>query len=313
LGLFSSEFLIHDSLADYVRYGEIETIPIIHVLPIVIAKCLFVDVPKQVEQLYRNVGSLQTSFKQAPKIFEPVRVDLPIDLFLSMVDNLMREVLIQAPIGNQLVSIDLRSFANMLFNDGLKSGFLPVLYYSRSYFAAALEHSHHDGLLKRVVLSLTHVHITSFAANHGLIDFDVSTKLSAILPLVREPDAMHHEPSCFLANSERPVNLPARDAVLGICDEPHCREPLIQTQGGVFKDSPGLNRELAFRMVRAALPSLVFLHELNFGIPASRASHAIAPTLPYKVFKAVCGDGVVEDCGLECCGDNWLVHTLSIA
>jgi hypothetical protein len=91
---------------------------------------------------------------------------------------------------------------------------------------------------------------------------------------------MHHEPSCFLTNSERPVNLPARDLILGIRDEPNSGQPLVQAKGRVFKDRTCLDRELTLRVVSAALPSLRFKADLRREVRDTLPLAAASPNRP---------------------------------
>ena len=158
------------------------------------------------------------------------------------------------------------------------------------------------------------MHVACFSTDEGFVHFDVTTHLSAVLSLMGEPDAMKHEPRCFLTHSKRSVNLPGADSVLSVRDEPHCRKPFIETERRVFEYRAGFDGELALRMFDRALPALMLFHELHLGIPAGWANYAsIAPALPNQEFHAVLGIGVVDDCGLEGCGNMGFSHTQMIA
>ena len=43
------------------------------------------------ERLDADVGAVQPALEQTPEVLDPVRVNLPVDVLLSMVNRLMRE------------------------------------------------------------------------------------------------------------------------------------------------------------------------------------------------------------------------------
>jgi hypothetical protein len=182
----------------------------------------------------------------------------------------------------------------------MKDFLATVLNHGRSYFAAALEHSHYDGLLERVILPLRCMHVPSLAADHSFIDFNFSRELAPVLSLMGEPDAMQHEPSGLLTHSESAANLPRRDTVLGIRDEPHCRKPFIQAERAILKNRSNLDGELAFRVVRATLPAEMLFEKTYADAPAGRAFHnAVRPSLGGKKLQTVFRTCKINDCFLK--------------
>ena len=84
---FPDQFLVLKPLANNLRNGEVESLGIVHVLPVVVTEYLFVDIPEQVEWLDGDVRSLQPALEQAPEVLASVRVDLPVDIALGVVQN----------------------------------------------------------------------------------------------------------------------------------------------------------------------------------------------------------------------------------
>ena len=130
---------------------------------------------------------------------------------------------------------------------------------------------------------------------------------------MRQPDSVQHKPRSFLADSERSVNLPRRDAVLGVGDEPHCRKPLVETERRVLKDGSNLDGELPSRMMGGALPALMIGKETYTGTPACRAlNYAIRPALFGQISGAVFEVRKVLDGLLK--SADWLVfHVFSVS
>jgi hypothetical protein len=65
------------------------------VLAVVEAKYLFIDVTKHMEWFDSNVGATQTTFQEAPEVFQSVCVDAAIDVGFGMVHEVMHEAVMQ--------------------------------------------------------------------------------------------------------------------------------------------------------------------------------------------------------------------------
>src|SRR5271165_115131 len=98
----ASEFGIGHSLADNLRNREIEPLSIVHALAVVEAERLLVKIPKQVERLDADVSTVYAPLEQAPEVFQPVSVYAAIDIFLGMVNDLMRVFLRQSIVREQV-------------------------------------------------------------------------------------------------------------------------------------------------------------------------------------------------------------------
>jgi hypothetical protein len=295
------EFGIGQPFSHDLTYRQIEPRGIVH-FPIIVAASLLVDIPKQVERLDTHVGAVQAALQKRPEVLQSIGMDLAFNIRLRMVDDLVRKVLFQTPIGEQFVGVDVRSFADVFFNDWLKSFLFAVLDYGRSHFAAALEHSHYDGLLERAILvPLAGVHIAGFSTDEGFIHFDVTGEFAAVLALLGQTDAVKQEPSGFLSGTQRASDLATTDAVLAVLKHPDCREPLIKADRRVFHDGADLHGELPLGMPDAALPAELLFQKAHSNTPADRANNPVLPfgTASDKVVQAVLGIREVDDCFLE--------------
>src|SRR6266478_1479888 len=114
---------------------------------IVESERLLIQIPKQVERLNRNVGSMQTALEQRPKILKAVGVDSTIHVLLCMVDNLMFVLLIQSPIAVQFVGKNRRASLHVLLYRALKCLAAPVWDDASANLAATFKDSHYSGLV----------------------------------------------------------------------------------------------------------------------------------------------------------------------
>jgi hypothetical protein len=111
VGAFASQFLIGDTTASDMTHSHLKTVPVANEVvllgAIVVAKHLFVQIAEQVERLNVYVGAFQSALEQAPEVFQPIGVNLPINVGLSMVDNLMLESLVlESLIGHECIGVD---------------------------------------------------------------------------------------------------------------------------------------------------------------------------------------------------------------
>ena len=299
----TGEFRVSQPFADDLTYTDVETLRISH-LAIIETKHLFIYVAKQVEWLHADIGAVQLPFNEAPKIFHPVSVGIFIRVLDGVIDNGVLVILGQPIIGKQFVSEDRRARFDVLPYLALKFALAAILYDHRAHVAAAFQHSHNDSLVLSAgsgndSLTLCLVHVAGLAANESLIDLNttVATQLAALLSLLSEPDSMEHEPSGFLSNSQRPMNLARTDTVLAIENHPHCGKPLIKANRRLLKDGTDLDRELPLSVPVAALPAQLVLEEADLIATTDGADNAVLPfgTAKHKVFQAVFRIREVQD------------------
>lgn len=96
---------------------------------------------------------------------------------------------------------------------------------------------------------------------------------------------MEHKPSSLLCNAKVAGDFVGTDSVLAVGDDPHCGKPLVEIDGGVFKDGSDLSGELFTRMLVLALPCPTRGNEANVSTVASGARNAIGPANHHAVVK----------------------------
>jgi hypothetical protein len=289
----TSEFRIGQALADDLTDADIEALRIGH-LAIIEAERLLVDIAEQVERLDTDISAMQLSLNQAPEILHAVSVNVAIGVFDGVINDLMFEALVQSVVGQQFIGKDRSARLNVLADMTLKFGFATILYVHHTYVSATFKHPEHYLFILATgaaddARTLALVHVSCFAADESFVDLDFARQLATILALLRESDPVKHEPRGFLGHVQRPCDLAGANAVLAIENEPHRRQPLVQTERRVFKDRSNLDGELPFRMSCAALPAQLILKETDFIGTAGRTHNAVLPLRPTsdKVVQAV--------------------------
>src|ERR1035437_3983995 len=85
------------------------------------------------------------------------------------------------------------------------------------------------------------------------------------------------------------MKFPGRNAVAVAGNQPHGREPLVQTQGRIFHDSSGLQGKLPPGVTTGTLPAVVLGLELHLIASAGWAGYAVGPATGNDVTAAVLG------------------------
>lgn len=84
-------------------------------------------------------------------------------------------------------------------------------------------------------------------------------------------------------------------AVLAVDHHPHCHEPFIKADWGIFHDRASLQCELAGLMLFATLPTAILLQKENVLASAPWAVDTFWPPPRNEVLAAIDGIGEVED------------------
>src|SRR5947208_4071155 len=113
---------------------------------IVIPKYLLVQIAEQMERLDVYVGALQSALEQTPEVFEPVRVHLPINVPLGMVNRLVDEVWPQSLIGHERIGVDRAFCFDMRANPRLQVVLATGGNDVGTNLATALQNAHDAGL-----------------------------------------------------------------------------------------------------------------------------------------------------------------------
>src|SRR5437899_2720280 len=100
----------------------LESSSIIRQFPQVVPEHLFVQIPEQVKLFYAHISSLEPSLEQAPEVFEPVGVNLTVNVLFGMVNDLVLESLFsESLIGHERIGIDRAPRFDVSANLGLQS------------------------------------------------------------------------------------------------------------------------------------------------------------------------------------------------
>ena len=91
-------------------------------LPKVVAEHLFVQIPKQMEGLYADIGSFDSTLQETPEVFESIRVNLPVNVLSGMVNDSVRVVLCKSSIRWQSIGVE-GAASNHVVADFLLQGF----------------------------------------------------------------------------------------------------------------------------------------------------------------------------------------------
>jgi hypothetical protein len=74
-------------------------------LPLIVPERLLVQIAEEMERLNADVGSLDASLKQRPKVLNPVSVNVSLNVALGMVHELMDELCFKPSVGSQLTIV----------------------------------------------------------------------------------------------------------------------------------------------------------------------------------------------------------------
>lgn len=230
---------------------------------IVEAKRLLVQIAEQVERLDANVRSADGPLQERPEILKAVRVDTAIHVLRGMIDYLVRVERIQAAIRLQFVSIERTSRFYVLANICVQPESLDVRNGHCADFATTFENAKNSGLIgcaasADTALALRHVHVTSLAADESLVRFNFFARAAELrerLILHGEANAVHHEPSRLLRDSERPRNFVRTDSVLGIHNQPDRDHPLVHAECRVLENRADFDSELLFASLTEPYPA----------------------------------------------------------
>src|SRR5579864_9344329 len=115
---------------------------------IVVTKYLLIEVTEKMERFNGNIGAFQSAFYEAPEIFQTVRVNLPVNVFLGMVNDSVSVFLIESPIGMAIVGRELRTGFDVVSNKCVQNVTLPILKNLSSHFAATFQNSTNDNFIR---------------------------------------------------------------------------------------------------------------------------------------------------------------------
>jgi hypothetical protein len=255
----ASQLSIRQSASDDLFHNAGEPLRVRHGA-IIVAKRLFVQITEEMERFDAHVGPINSTLQEAPEVFHPVRVNVPVNILLRVIDDLVRVLAVERIVGEKFIGDDFRSFAHShLYNvaEIVLAARLDMLHMNTARLA--LKQSEHDLLSERpasvdALGAFASVHVASLPANEGLIRFDRARHLAESAFLHREANPMVHEPRGLLGDAKPAMKLVTADSVLATNNQPRGGKPLLKRDGRVFKNGSGLQRKRRALMLGVALP-----------------------------------------------------------
>ena len=280
----------------------------------VVPKHLFVQIPEQMELFHAHIGSLESALEQTPEVFKSVGVDLPINVFFGMVNDLVLESLLsESLIGHERIGVDRAASFDVSANLSLQGVLFAIADNRAANFSATFEnaddcHFVFCSSLSNPTLTLIGVHEAGGTADESFVYFDlapVPTEFQNRTVLHRKSDAMEHEPCGLLSDAKSAAYFVRTDSVFAICNHPHSDKPLVEGKRRILKDGSNFDGELFASMLTLAFPHAASRDKANVNPATSRALDAIGPASRNHEFEAVVGISEVDDGLLEC---SWLFH-----
>ena len=293
------------------RGDVLETKSIVSKFAEVVAENLLVQISEQVEWFHADIGALQLALEQTPEVFESVGVNLPVNVGLRVVYDLVLEsLMLESLIGHERIGVDRASCLDVSADVGLEQVLFAIAYDGGANLAATLKDSLNGNLvlgasLGNPALALVGVHETGRTTDESFVYFDflaTAAELDGGTGLHRKTNPMEHEPCGFLGDAKSAANLVRANAILAIRNHPHSDKPLVERQSGVLKDSSNLDGELFLGMLALALPHATSGDEANIIPATSGAFDAIRPAALNNEVEAIIRVGKVLDGLLESFG-----------
>src|SRR3990167_3054117 len=254
------------------------------------------------------------TLEQAPEILKSVGEDVALHIRFGVIDNTVLVITAEANIAWQGIGkycgACLNIFADFLMQGRASRCFDNV----RANLTLALQNPHDDCFTSSTssadasCLNVL-VHVSRLAADVSLVNFNFAAELSARLTLQRKTNALKHEPSRLLANSSGATDFVTRNAILAVCQHPHRKQPLVESDWRILENATGLNAELRVIVSSLALPDAARLNKANVSRATARADDTVRPTPRHEIVQAVVRIGEVNNCVLQ---SLWYGHEPSI-
>ena len=214
------------------------------------------------ERLNGYVGALQGALQEAPEVLAAVGVNLPINVSVGVIDDVVGVGVVQTVVRQEFIGVDARASTDVAPDFGLQSGLAIVFNDGQansavSVLAVPFQQAHDSDLTLATgalddARALALVHVARFAADVGFVNLNVAADFLKALVVHGEAQAVQHEPCGLLGDTKVARDFVAADAVLAVDEHPQGREPLIQTNWAVFEDAADLHRKLF--LAASALP-----------------------------------------------------------
>lgn len=236
------------------------------------------------ERLDAYVCSLQLALDETPEIFQPVRVNAPLNVFFGVVNDLMLEVLVlESLIGHKRIGVDCAACLHVGANLRLQSMLAAIANNSGTDFAPTFENAEHGGFvfcasLGNPATAFIGVHEAGRATNEGFVYFNLASLAADFADAVilqREAETLQDEPSGLLRDAEIAAHFIRANPVLAVYEHPQRDKPLVEGNSAILKDGAHLDGELFVALL--ALPTALFGEVVVLFAATLRADRAVGP------------------------------------
>ena len=247
------------------------------------------------------IGAIDATLQERPKVFDSVRMDLAVNIFFSMIDNVMHVLFVKPFIRRPAIREYMRSLADVSLDVILKRLLIGVSNNHRSDFAMTREQAHNGNLADSAtaldsLLAFPLVHVPRFAADVRFVNLDVAGHfLEKRSSLHRETDSLQHEPCSLLRDANRTMDFIATDSILRARNQPDRRQPLIQTERRILENRSDFGRELPLLVGALTLPFLLLRQKGHVIASARRTDNAVRPAARSQVAQAIVRIREVKD------------------
>ncbi len=303
---------ISEPLAKDLRHAEFKPLAVVHVLAVIKAEHLLIEIAEKMERLNRHIRAMQLPLYQTPEVFNRIRVHLAAHVFNGMVNYFMLKVLVESDIRPESVSVKRRANFDVLTNQWLHGRLAPFVYDLGANLPAALNEADNGSLVLfdssgKHGLSVL-VHVPRLTADEGFVYFDTVSRAAEFRGVERvlqsKSQTLKHKPCRLLRNSQCSVNLHAGDSVLAVAEHPKSRHPLVESKRRVLKYRSNLERKLL--VASPAEPQFPRLDEIVLSRATARTRHvAIGKAQLLRVLESAVRIGKVNDGLLE---SAWWLH-----
>lgn len=102
----AGDFSKGQALANDPRSEFAEAVTVVHIVPVIEAECLLVDIAEQMERLDRNVSTAHGAFEQAPEVLQAVCVAVPVHVFFGVIHHFVNVPPVKTPAIPELIGVD---------------------------------------------------------------------------------------------------------------------------------------------------------------------------------------------------------------
>lgn len=281
-------------------------------------KSLLIEISKQVKRFDANIRSLEASLEKRPEVFNSVRVNLTVNILLSVIDYVVNVFILKFVVAGEHVGINRRTSRNVPADCRINVGSVgSVNNLSADLASVTIQQAHYRNLANMAFekRSLAEMEVTRRTADESFVNFDLARQLCERTVLHCLADAMKQKPRALLRDAKRAMKFKRANAVLSVRNQPDSAKPLVESDRRIFHQRPNLDRELSFRVLRVALPDLGVLKVGNVLRAATRTgNNAIRPAERHQELAAVIRIREVNDCLLKRFGEVlFAFHAVKVA